>query len=246
MLRMPARDRTQPVRREELRLVEQTGEQTQDAADETTPSSMRRSPALAADRMRAGEQRGRVLVQALRAVDDLLVDRGDAEQRQHADDRAHLDRDERPSAGAAGRRRSRRPRPRAPASRAPRRSARSARGTSARGRSRGGRGGEDRRDRGHASARRSPSSRCRPTARAASPAGRCERSIGPMLSSPRNPPSKTFEPSRSWRFTHHVKLTSSLSKMRLRKSVSRPPSIAKTSSAAQACTGGLTSSNDHS
>ena len=51
---------------------------------------------------------------------------------------------------------------------------------------------------------------------------------------------------RVLRLTHQVKLTSSLSKMRLRKSTSRPPSIAKTSSAAQACTGGLTSSNAHS
>ena len=42
-----------------------------------------------------------------------------------------------------------------------------------------------------------------------------------MLSRPRKPPSKTFEPSRSWRFTHHVKLTSSLSKILLRKAVSR-------------------------
>ena len=36
-----------------------------------------------------------------------------------------------------------------------------------------------------------------------------------MLSSPRNPPSNTFEPSRSSRFTHQVKLTSSLSNTRL-------------------------------
>ena len=67
-----------------------------------------------------------------------------------------------------------------------------------------------------------------------------------MLSRPRKPPSKTFEPSLSSRFTHHVKLTSSLSKILLRNAASRPPSIANTSSAAHACTGGLTSSNDHS
>ena len=48
------------------------------------------------------------------------------------------------------------------------------------------------------------------------------------------------------RLTHHVKLTSSLSKIRFRKSMSWAPSIANTSSAAQACTGGFTSSNDHS
>src|SRR5271166_4149901 len=60
-----------------------------------------------------------------------------------------------------------------------------------------------------------------------------------MLSSPMNPPSNTLRPSASSRFIHQVKFTSSLSKIRLRKSMSRPPSMAKTSSAAHACTGGL-------
>ena len=78
------------------------------------------------------------------------------------------------------------------------------------------------------------------------PTGRCERSSGPMLSRPRNPPSNRFDPSASSRLTHQVKLTSSLSKIRLRKSRSRPPSMANTSSAAQACTGGLTSPKSHS
>src|SRR5262249_38979524 len=70
------------------------------------------------------------------------------------------------------------------------------------------------------------------------PTGRCDRSIGPMLSSPRNPPSNRLLPSASSRFTHQVKLTSSLSKTRLRKAMSRPPSMANTSRAAQARTGG--------
>ena len=70
------------------------------------------------------------------------------------------------------------------------------------------------------------------------PTGRWDRSIGPMLSSPRNPPSNRLEPSASSRFTHQVKFTSSLSNTRLRKSRSRAPSMANTSSAAQACTGG--------
>src|ERR1019366_604614 len=78
------------------------------------------------------------------------------------------------------------------------------------------------------------------------PTGRCERSSGPMLSSPRNPPSKTLLPSLSSRLTHQVKLTSSLSKTRLRKSMSRPPSTPNTSSAAQAWTGGFTSEKSHS
>ena len=67
-----------------------------------------------------------------------------------------------------------------------------------------------------------------------------------MLSRPMNPPSNRFEPLASSRFTHQVKFTSSLSKIRLRKSKSRPPSMAKTSSAAHACTGGLTSEKSHS
>ena len=67
-----------------------------------------------------------------------------------------------------------------------------------------------------------------------------------MLSSPRNPPSNRLDPSASSRLTHQVKLTSSLSKTRLRKSRSRPPSMANTSSAAHACTGGLTSPKSHS
>src|ERR1039457_7196125 len=62
---------------------------------------------------------------------------------------------------------------------------------------------------------------------------------------PRNPPSKTLLPSLSSRLTHQVKLTSSLSKTRLRKSMSRPPSTANTSSAAQAWTGGFTSEKYH-
>jgi hypothetical protein len=67
-----------------------------------------------------------------------------------------------------------------------------------------------------------------------------------MLSSPRKPPSNRLEPLASWRFTHQVKFTSSLSNTRLRKSRSRAPSMANTSSAAQAWTGGLTSLKSHS
>src|SRR6267378_2502538 len=78
------------------------------------------------------------------------------------------------------------------------------------------------------------------------PAGRCERSSGPMLSRPRKPPSNRSLPWGSSRLTHQVKLTSSLSKTRLRNSMSRPPSMANTSSAAQAWTGGLTSEKSHS
>ncbi len=46
----------------------------------------------AAHRVRRREQPGSALVHRLGAVDDLLVDRCDAEQRQHADDRANPDR----------------------------------------------------------------------------------------------------------------------------------------------------------
>ena len=45
-----------------------------------------------------------------------------------------------------------------------------------------------------------------------------ERSIGPMLSMPRKPPSNTLLPSLSLRFTHHVKFSSSFWKTRSRKS----------------------------
>ncbi len=70
--------------------------------------------------------------------------------------------------------------------------------------------------------------------------------MGPMLSSPRNPPSKTLFPSASLRLTHHVKLRSSLWKTRSRNSKSSAPSISNTRSAAQAWTGGLTSPKAHS
>ena len=48
-----------------------------------------------------------------------------------------------------------------------------------------------------------------------------ERSIGPMLSRPRNPPSKTLSPAASFRLTHQVKFRSSFWKMRSRKTRSR-------------------------
>src|SRR3984957_11501426 len=78
------------------------------------------------------------------------------------------------------------------------------------------------------------------------PTGRCERSIGPMLSRPRKPPSNRLLPSASSRLIHHVKLTRSLSKIRPRNSRSRLPSMMNTSSAAHACTGGVTSPKSHS
>src|SRR2546428_724959 len=71
------------------------------------------------------------------------------------------------------------------------------------------------------------------------PTGRDERSNGPMLSSPRKPPSKTLLPSESFRFTHHVKLSSSLWNTRSMNSGSRLPSISYTRNAAHACTGGV-------
>ena len=76
--------------------------------------------------------------------------------------------------------------------------------------------------------------------------GRWLRSSGPMLSRPRKPPSNRLSPRASSRFTHQVKFTSSLSNTRRRKSTSRAPSMANTSSAAHAWTGGLTSSKAHS
>ena len=72
------------------------------------------------------------------------------------------------------------------------------------------------------------------------------RLSGPMLSSPRKPPSNRLLPSASLRFTHQVKLMSSLWNTRARKSRSVEPSIWKTRTAAHACTGGLASPNSHS
>src|SRR5215469_9686280 len=72
----------------------------------------------------------------------------------------------------------------------------------------------------------------------------------PMLSNPRNPPSNTFLPPRSFLFTHHVKFSSSLRKQLLRNS--RSPclrmlfSVRYTYSTDHACTGGFTSPKFHS
>ena len=49
------------------------------------------------------------------------------------------------------------------------------------------------------------------------------RSKTPMLSKPRNPPSKTFLPNRSLRFIHQVKFSSSLLNADLRKLTSASP-----------------------
>ena len=78
------------------------------------------------------------------------------------------------------------------------------------------------------------------------PGSIAERSKGPMLSSPRKPPSKMLSPSASLRFTHQVKLISSLWKARARNSKSVPPSMRNTASAAHAWTGGFTSPKFHS
>ena len=72
------------------------------------------------------------------------------------------------------------------------------------------------------------------------------RSKTPMLSSPRKPPWKTLLPSASLRLTHQVKLSSSLWKTRSRNARSPLPRAlaarsCRRASAAQACTGGLTS-----
>ena len=67
-----------------------------------------------------------------------------------------------------------------------------------------------------------------------------------MLSRPRKPPAKRWSPSGSIRLTHQVKFISSLGSRRARKSWSRRPSMSHTCSAAQACTGGLTSPKAHS
>ncbi len=76
------------------------------------------------------------------------------------------------------------------------------------------------------------------------------RSNTPMLSSPRKPPSNTFLPNRSLRFTHQVKFSRSLLKADLRKSMSASPrracSVRWRKRVAQAWTGGFTSLKFHS
>ena len=76
------------------------------------------------------------------------------------------------------------------------------------------------------------------------------RSKMPMLSRPRKPPSKTFLPKRSFRFTHQVKLSSSLLKAALRNWTSASPcsdfSVRWRKRVAKAWTGGFTSLKFHS
>eukprot|EP01139_Manchomonas_bermudensis_P004944 Amastigsp_a174484_4.p4 type:complete len:172 gc:universal Amastigsp_a174484_4:808-293(-) len=77
-----------------------------------------------------------------------------------------------------------------------------------------------------------------------------ERSKTPMLSSPRNPPSKTFFPARSLRLIHQVKLSSRRENTVPRNTVSYTPVTRcvswYTRRAAHACTGGLQSLKFHS
>ena len=76
------------------------------------------------------------------------------------------------------------------------------------------------------------------------------RSKMPILSSPRKPPSNTFLPNRSLRFTHQVKFSNSLLNADLRKSTSVSPrracSVRLRNMVAQAWTGGFTSLKFHS
>ena len=76
------------------------------------------------------------------------------------------------------------------------------------------------------------------------------RSKMPMLSRPRKPPSNTFLPNRSLRFTHQVKFSKSLLKADRRKSTSVSPrracSVRCRNRVAKAWTGGFTSLKFHS
>ncbi len=75
------------------------------------------------------------------------------------------------------------------------------------------------------------------------------RSNTPMLSRPRNPPSNTLCPVGSLRFTHQVKFSSSREKLFSMNGKSTSPRSASRfcrKSAANACTGGLTSPKFHS
>ena len=74
----------------------------------------------------------------------------------------------------------------------------------------------------------------------------CDRSNTEMLSMPRKPPSNSWEPLRSVRFTPQPQFSISLVKPRPRNSRSQPPSAMNTCQAAHACTGGFTSPKSHS
>src|SRR5579862_6394478 len=76
------------------------------------------------------------------------------------------------------------------------------------------------------------------------------RSKRPILSMPKNPPSKILLPCSSFRFTHQVKFIRSFRKIVSRNLKSPVPfavlSEQYTFQVAHACTGGFTSENAHS
>ena len=260
MLAVVGRQGPQAVRGQELALVEQLGQeplQPVRAGQAEQQPLVARLPAQharsrAACRGRHRPSRPRKSANCLPSVSacrrsSSLDDRG-GEHRDDADHRADLHRhrvpgrrDEPVVVEAVGLV------PQALAGPARRGWRRSARGTSAPGpRRAAGRTGSARWRWRPGRSRRRPSSRWRRTApgcrRPAGASGRAGRCCPGRGSRPR----RRCCPPASSRLTHQVKLTSSLSKTRDRKSRSRPPSMANTSSAAHACTGGFTSPKSHS
>ena len=203
-------------------------------------------PAMSRSRPRAGG--AKPLAERSRArIEHVLVDDRDREQRQDARrSSAPCTGHDAPSAGASGRRRSRPPRPRGPArSSASEMSAKCSRNLIARSCVGSAAAVQDRRDRRHAErVQRHPAGAvglleraARGQVRAVDRADVVEpeeaaleqvRAVGVLAV---DPPGEVDE---------------QLVEDARRKPKSRPPSIANTSSAAHACTGGLTSSNDHS
>ena len=84
MLGVPARDGPEPVGREELGLVEDPGEQPEDALDADDAEEHAALLGAASDRVRGRQQLACPLVHDLGPLDDVLVDRGHAEERQDA------------------------------------------------------------------------------------------------------------------------------------------------------------------
>ena len=232
-------DRADPVRAEELRLVEHPREH----ASQLGLGHQRRQPPARQPPRRAGRgcsRAGPGAVRGTRASAARTRDtsrsppgRSASPRRSAAGPRASAPRGGRwcRPGGAARRRRSRPPRP---TSRRARRAiidvgdpqevldeleARGRRTPAGRARARA-------RSRA-CSGRTGPSRRCRRPARACRrwAAARCGRTT-PMLSRPRKPPSNRLLPSASLRFTHQVKLSSSLWKTRSRKSRSPSPRAA--------------------
>ena len=149
----------------------------------------------------------------------LRPERRHRRERQQPDDRAGAQRELARRRRAARRSRSRPARPTDPCRSSPRRSARSARRTSSRGPRRSGRARRGRAPARAGSGSTSPSTPSRRIAPARPRRAASSDRTGRCCRGPRKPPSNRLLPWESLRFTHQVKLSSSLWNTRSRKSI---------------------------